>query len=263
MSATPVDSGTWVRRFHPSPDAGARLVCFPHAGGSASYYFPVSAAMSPSIEVLALQYPGRQDRRTDPLIESLPELADQIFTALRPFADRPLTLFGHSMGATLAFEVATRFEQVGAPVSGLFVSGRRAPSTHRTETVHLRSDDGIVSELHQLNGTDSGLLGDEELLRMVLPAIRGDYKAIETYRYEPGTPLTCPVHAMVGDADPKATLDEVRAWRDHTTGPFEFEALPGGHFYLNQYQKEIVNRISDHIACAAQPESFPSTRTGR
>lgn len=105
------DNGLWIRRFHPRPDGDVRLVCLPHAGGSASFFFPVSQAMPPSVDVLCVQYPGRQDRRAEPVIDSIPDLADQVFAALLPWADRPLAFFGHSMGATLAFEVARRLER--------------------------------------------------------------------------------------------------------------------------------------------------------
>jgi surfactin synthase thioesterase subunit len=247
MSGKPAAESAWIRRFHPVDDPRDRLVCFPHAGGSASYYYPLSDAMSSSTEVLALQYPGRQDRRAEPLIDNIPALADQVFTALRPWADRPMTLFGHSMGATLAFEVALRMELVGISPLCLFVSGRRAPSTRRNESVHKGTDDAIVAELQKLSGTASELLGDEELLRMVMPAIRSDYKAIETYRYEPGPKLKCPVHALVGDSDPKATPAEERAWAAHTEGEFTCQVFPGGHFYLNNHQSEIINLVSDRI----------------
>jgi pyochelin biosynthesis protein PchC len=245
----------WVRRFHPSAAPVARLVCFPHAGGSASYFFPLSQAMAPSVEVLALQYPGRQDRMAEQPLTSIRDFARHAFEALQPWADLPLVFFGHSMGATIAFEVARLLEQADISLQGLFVSGRRAPTTHRDERVHLLSDDAIVAEVMMLDGTDSGLLSDTEFMRMILPAIKNDYRAIETYRYQPSRGLRCPIMAMVGDDDPKATLEEVRAWRDHTSGPFELQVFTGGHFYLTGHQSEIVNTISDHVlvACGAGP----------
>jgi len=255
MAGSTGSSTTWVRRFHPSAAPVARLVCFPHAGGSASYYFPLSQAMTPSVEVLALQYPGRQDRMAETPLTSIRDFAAHAFEALQPWADLPLVFFGHSMGATIAFEVARLFDAADTSVQGLFVSGRRAPTTHRDERVHLQSDDAIVAEVMTLDGTDSGLLSDTDFLRMILPAIKNDYRAIETYRYRPSRGLRCPITAMVGDDDPKATLDEVRAWREQTSGPFELQVFTGGHFYLSGHQSEIVNAISDHVlvACDVAP----------
>lgn len=242
------DNGLWIRRFHPRPDSEVRLVCLPHAGGAASYFFPLSKAMPSFAEVLGVQYPGRQDRRNEPLIDNIPDLADRVYAALLPWADRPLAFLGHSLGASLAFEVARRFEREKDIVAaGLFVSARRAPSTHRSETVHLLDDRGLVAEVDRLDGTASGLLKDEEVLRMVLPAIRSDYRAAETYVYEPGEPLRCPVLAMTGDADPKVTLDEVAAWERHTEGPFELKVYPGGHFYLADHQAAVTEEIAGRL----------------
>lgn len=245
------DNGLWIRRFHPRPDGDVRLVCLPHAGGSASFFFPVSQAMPESVEVLCVQYPGRQDRRKEPLIDNIPDLADRVFAALLPWADKPLALFGHSMGASVAFEVARRFEREKDTVlEGIFASGRRAPSAHRHETVHLRDDDGLLDEMKSLSGTDTKVLGDEELLRMVLPAIRADYRAAETYVYEPGEPLRCPIIGLTGDDDPKVTLAEAKAWGEHTTGSFDFHVFPGGHFFLADHQPAINKLIADHLGAA-------------
>jgi pyochelin biosynthesis protein PchC len=249
------DSSTaWIRRFHPPADDATRLVCLPHAGGSASFYFPVSTALSPRLEVLAVQYPGRQDRRLDPVIDDVHVLADQVSAALEPYTDRPLALFGHSMGATLAYEVALRLEERGdRPVAHLFASGRRAPSRYRDEDVHRRGDAALVAELRLLNGTETALLDDPELREMVMPSIRGDYRAIETYRHRPGRVLRAPVTAITGDDDPKTSIDEARAWAGHTTGPFRLEILPGGHFYLIARAAQVLRIVSDALAPSRTP----------
>ena len=248
MAAT---GSAWVRRFHPAPEARDRVVCFPHAGGSATYYFPFSAALSPVADVLAVQYPGRQDRLLEPCITDISTLADQLTDELERWAHRPLTFFGHSMGATVAFEVARRLEARGVVLRGLFVSGRRAPSRQREEHVHLRDDQGLVEELRRLSGTDSELLADEAVLAMVLPAMRGDYRAIETYRYRPGPPLNSPVLALTGDSDPLVEVADARAWAQHTVAPFQLRVFPGGHFFLSDHTESIVREITDHLGATA------------
>lgn len=249
MSVSP-NSDLWLRRFHPARAAGARLVCFPHAGGAASYFHPVSAALSPSVEVLAVQYPGRQDRYAEPLVDDLFVLADRLAGILAA-EDGPLAFFGHSMGASLAFEVARRLEADGTRLLDLIVSGRRAPTADRDERHHLESDADLLAEVKRLSGTDAKILDDEDIVRMVLPAIRNDYKASERYHYRPGTDVTCPVLAMVGDQDPKVTPDEARLWGTRTSGPFELRTYPGGHFYLNDHRAAVIDVISGRLSAAA------------
>lgn len=241
------DEDNWFRRFHPAPEAKARLVCLPHAGGSASFYFPVSRALAPDIEVLAVQYPGRQDRRHEPFLTTIDALAERVAELLRDKTDRPLALFGHSMGGMVAYEVVRRLEQEGLPVAGLFVSGRRAPSRRRDESVHTRTDDGVIAELRRLSGTEMDLLGDEDVVRMILPVVRNDYRAVETYRHTPGEPLSAPVVAFTGTDDPVASVDEVGSWEDHTEGGFELVTLEGGHFFLTRHQDVILRYLADRL----------------
>ncbi|MEU4574790.1 thioesterase II family protein [Nonomuraea sp. ATR24] len=239
---SPYHGDLWVRRFHEPRPGAPRLVCFPHAGGSASFFVPLSQALSPGLEVLVIQYPGRQDRVAEPCVEDLNALADEIFLRVRKLAGPPPALFGHSMGATLAFEVAQRLEGDGIAVPHLFVSAARSPSSERSEEVHLRDDDGIIAEMRRLDGTDDVLLLDPELMRLVLGPIRSDYKALERYRYAGGV-LACPVTALAGDADPGTSLSAARSWRDHTGGAFTFRRFPGGHFYLTDELAGVAEEI--------------------
>ncbi|HEY9332134.1 MAG TPA: alpha/beta fold hydrolase [Streptomyces sp.] len=246
MTASPAQSNAWVRRYHPAPDADVRLVCFPHAGGSATFYFPVAQALSPSLDVLAVQYPGRQDRYTEPPVDSIHALADVVTDELMAgWTDRPLILFGHSMGAMVAYEVACRLQERGAPVAGLFASGRRAPDAYRDENVHTADDEGIVAELKRMEGTDAQVFSDEEVMRMILPAVRSDYRAVETYRHRPGPPLRCPVTVLVGEDDPQVTPEEAQAWERRTDAPFRLRSYPGGHFYLVSQVPEVLGEIRE------------------
>jgi surfactin synthase thioesterase subunit len=253
MSDVMTDGGLWIRSFrtassHAAGSSGIRLVCLPHAGGSASFFLPLARALAPSVQVLAVQYPGRQDRRAERCLDDMAELVDGVVSALRPSVDASLALFGHSMGALLAFEVARRFEQDFDTVPRhLFVSARDAPSRPVADHMRPRNDRDLLAELQLLDGTDDRFLRDEELLRMVMPAIRADYRAVETYVYRPGPKLTCPITVLTGDQDPKATLDGMRAWRDHTSGAFDQHVFAGGHFYLSERQPEVVEAILDHL----------------
>ncbi|MGW7460626.1 thioesterase II family protein [Streptomyces sp. NPDC054797] len=239
----------WIRQFHPAPQARMRLLCLPHAGGSASAYFALSKELAPEVEVLAVQYPGRQERRNEPLLDSIEELRDGVAEALTPWLDRPIALFGHSMGAVLAYEVARLLcRDGGTPPAHLFVSGRGNPALEVTMPLDELDDRAMIKALDDLGGTDMGLLADEDVLRMVAPAIRSDYRAVRTYRHTPGPLLPCPMTALVGDTDAMAPVEEVDKWRAYTSADFRLKVFQGGHFYLsNQFQKvgELVyDRLS-------------------
>jgi len=204
--------------------------------------------MPEDIEVLALQYPGRQDRGGEPCVRNIPDLADAIHAALRPRLTEPYAFFGHSMGAILAFEVACRIarDDETAPAH-LFVSGRRAPSLVRREELHRASTAEFVAEMRALGGTDPRIFADPDLLELVLPTVRGDYTAIETYRFVPTAPLSCDITALVGDRDPKAGIDDAAAWSRHTLGRFRLRIFPGDHFYLSECRAGVFDVISSTL----------------
>jgi surfactin synthase thioesterase subunit len=254
MSQPSYRDDLWLRRYRPVRNAAARLVCFPHAGGSAPFFLPVAAAFSPDpaaaspgVDVVAVQYPGRQERRAEQPIDDLAVLADRVYDILRRQPELPLTFFGHSMGAILAFEVTRRLETDGHGPVKLFASGRRGPSTYRNETVHLRDDAGILAEVRRMNGTASSVLSDEELMRAALPALRADYKATETYMSSSEAAVSCPISVLVGDDDSKTTLDEANAWAKHTTGSFDVHVFAGGHFFLADHAAEIIKLLRQHF----------------
>jgi surfactin synthase thioesterase subunit len=246
----------WLRRFQPTTGAATRLVCLPHAGGAASFYFPMAKALAPKFDVLAVQYPGRQDRLGEPVPGTIGGYADEVVEALRTLDDRPTALFGHSTGAAVGFEVALRLQALGRTPVRLFASGRRAPSRTRDEHVHKGSDAQFIAQLRHLAGTNAKMLADAELLTdpdlmpVILPAIRADYQAIETYRPTPGGRVACPVTVLTGDSDPQVTAEEADAWRECVTGPVELREYQGGHFFLVDHAADITTLIAERLGVA-------------
>lgn len=202
----------------------------------------------------AVQYPGRQDRLREALIDDIGHLASDVFEALLDYLPPAPAFLGHSMGAIVAFEVALRVErQHGRPIPLLIASGRRAPSRKRDENVHKWDDMALVAEVQALSGTRSGLLDDEEARRTYLPVIRNDYRAIETYVAPREQILRCPITVFVGAGDPRVTLDEAKAWDQHTEAGSEVRVFPGGHFYLTERPVETVASLRDVLGVATSP----------
>jgi surfactin synthase thioesterase subunit len=205
----------------------------------------MSRALSPGIDVLAVQYPGRQDRRLEPQIDNIPELVDRMYQALDEWTDRPFAFFGHSMGAVLAYELTRKLQAAGdrSPTM-LFVSGRRAPSCGRRSSVHRLDDERLLAELRRVGGTDERILADPDLRTAILAVTRNDYRAIETYVHVPAPPLECPISVLVGDRDPQVSVDEAAAWAQHSEGPFDIHVLPGGHFYVNDQWPRVTGIVT-------------------
>ncbi|MGV9965643.1 thioesterase II family protein [Streptomyces olivaceus] len=252
MSVQTAEPGTWLRRFHSGPPDAPLLVVLPHAGGSASYYQALSGELSGRIAVLAVQYPGRQDRYREEPVADLPTLARRVAEVLEPLADGRLALFGHSMGALVGFEAARILQRENRPVSTLFVSARRAPARPPHERVHQLDDEGLLAELRALGGTDERLLGEEELLRRYLPVVRADYRALETYTCVPDATVDCPVVGLAGETDPRVSVNDVAAWSRHTTNRFDLRTFPGGHFYVGQRTVAVADTVAGVLTGSAR-----------
>jgi len=239
----------WLRCLVPVARPWVRLVCFPHSGGSAAFYRPWGAHLPPDVELYGVQYPGRLDRIAEPGADDVDQLADELAVAVAPLLDHPTALFGHSLGATVAFELARRLPARG--VVQLFVSGRVPPQRLRPGTMHLASDDELWMELGRLGGTRPEVLASPELRAAFLPALRNDYRLAETHPWRPGPPLGCPLTAFVGTEDTEVSLADAAAWVEHTRGGFGVRTFAGGHFYLtarlSELTGEILYQLSRHV----------------
>nr|WP_250293323.1 alpha/beta fold hydrolase [Streptomyces atroolivaceus] len=238
----------WIRRWGGGAAPRLRLICLPHAGGSASFYRPWAALLPPEVELLAIQYPGREDRFEDPAVGSMSELVTALADALLPLLDRPYALFGHSMGSAVAWELAHELSSHGAPAPRrLFVSGRAAPGTAVVGDVHRQDDDVLCAELQRLGGTSSEVLEDPGLRSLVLGTVRDDYRLIETYRPAVRPQLNCPIHVLTGSDDPELDRERIAeragGWAGLTTARTEVRTFPGDHFYLTPRRREVVATV--------------------
>ncbi|MFF7977232.1 alpha/beta fold hydrolase [Streptomyces sp. NPDC007905] len=240
------DFGLWIRRLNTTDDPRARVVCFPHAGGSANFYFQFARRFH-DLEVHGIQYPGRQDRRHEPFRDTIQELADEIARLMRDWNDLPLVLFGNSMGALVAFEVAHRLEAMGNAPLSLFACGRVGPMISPDEKTYLKGKDAFLKEMALLGGMGHALLQDEEILDLVLPPMRADYRLAETYRGSPEKRIAAPIHVHIGNTDPKVTEAKAAEWRFATTGAFTLDIHDGGHFFFTDNSDRLIEAVNRSV----------------
>jgi surfactin synthase thioesterase subunit len=241
----------WVVRFRPRLAPRLRLFCLPFAGAGASAYATWPAGLPDEIEICAVQLPGREGRFNDPLVTDIHALVPALCDGIAPLLDRPFALFGHSMGAAVAYETARALARDrGRSPAVLFVSGHRAPHLPRQyPPIHHLPDPEFVDELRRLNGTPAEVLAGSELLDLVLPLLRADFQMAETYVPSPGGPLACRVVALGSTEDDRVSLATLEPWREATTGPFEVAMFPGDHFYLKTHRV----RLLDFLATTLRP----------
>jgi|WetSurMetagenome_2_1015567.scaffolds.fasta_scaffold31754_3 medium-chain acyl-[acyl-carrier-protein] hydrolase len=239
----------WVIGPGRSAVARCRLFCFPHAGGSASFFAPWVSMASNAIEVCPVELPGRGSRIREEAFHELAPMVDALVTELRPWLQLPFAFFGHSMGALIAYELSRELAGRAAqtPVS-IYVSGNAAPHIPQRETpVHGLEDDAFVRELRRLGGTPDAVLENRELLALLLPVLRSDFAVCETYCHQNGSPLACPIVAFGGLSDRFISAEALKAWAGHTSASFCCHLMPGGHFYLMQHMQAVLSLVEEHV----------------
>ncbi|OBI13800.1 non-ribosomal peptide synthetase [Mycobacterium sp. E2327] len=237
----------WVKRFTASAARGS-VVVFPHAGGAAAAYRSLAKALSSNdVDAFVVQYPQRADRRDHPAAESIDALALELFEAGDWSSVAPLSLFGHCMGAVVAFEFARVAERHGVPVRVLWASAGQAPSTVEAYGPLPTSDSGVLADMIDLGGTDPELLDDEEFIELLVQAVQADYRALNAYSCRPDVRIAADIHAVGGDRDHRISRETLARWATHTSGRFTVSEFEGGHFYLDDHLDAVARMVSADV----------------
>ena len=241
------DRRLWFPLATPLADPRLRLFCFPYAGGGASIFHRWPQALPGGVEVCAAQLPGHETRIAEPPLSDLDALIGEIAGAVDPLLDVPFALFGHSMGALIAFELARRLRALGlrAP-ERLFVSARIAPQTPDESLQALRDggDAALFAELERLDFTPKAVLDEPEMLELVLPILRADFRLCSSYVYRPEPPLDVPIVAFAGTHDRDAGAKKMREWEQQTSAGFAMRVIDGDHFFVTRRRETLLAELS-------------------
>jgi surfactin synthase thioesterase subunit len=241
---------TWLRDWSRSDDVAVRVLCLPPAGGGAHVYRRWPDRLPGHIGVVAVELPGHGSRLRETPLQSLPDLVGSgLRDEVTALLDRPLVIFGHSMGAVVGFELcrAIRRGRDWRP-TGLVAAGCDAPDTlvHKDYAGRM-TDEGLFRFLRDMGGTPTAILADEEYLSMLRPILRADLTALANRVPVSETPLACPVRAYLGDADASVTIERVCGWAPESGGDFAIRTFPGTHFFVQEAEELVLDRLQHDI----------------
>ncbi len=252
------DTTRWVWPRRAKPLARVRLFCFPYGGAGASVFRTWQSLLPPHIDVCPVQLPGRENRLSESPYTDVRHLCADLTEVLRPLLDVPFALFGHSLGAFIAFELARQLhEQDGLRPVHLFVSGQRSPRSRGPYAPIFQLPDGdFLGEVaRRYNAVPDAVLQTPELLDVFLPLLRADFAMNDTYTCEAGEQVDCPITCFGSEADPESTEADLQAWREHTRNRFAVRMFEGGHFFIDTARSALLQAVADELidqACHVQ-----------
>ncbi len=235
----------WFPTRQPNPHARLRVFCFPFAGGGASVYNGWGAALPSGVELVAIQFPGRERRIMEPPFRQIPPLLDALEPALAPLLDKPFVLFGYSMGTRIALALAQRWQARGAPLPlGMVMAAGGAPHLDRRSRNEL-DDAAFIELLRKYEGTPAEVFAHKELMEMVLPVVRADFSIADAVL--PALPVRCPISAFGALEDPHVSLKDLDHWRELTTGEFRYRHFPGKHFFMRTSREPLLAALREEL----------------
>lgn len=264
MEQSGIDDTRWMPALERAAADGVRLFCLPYAGGGASIYRQWSRWLSPRVSVVALRLPGREMRILDTPIDSLDRMLDALIAVLRPHVHQPYAVFGHSMGALIAHELAQRLRSEDIPLPVLLgVSGRQAPHIPNPagwESVRGVSDARFTEILTRINAGTETVLANPALYELFMPTLRADFNLCEDYQARAPRPLPVPIVAFGGTHDPSVSLQAVGEWSRHTTAGFGLHAIEGDHFFINSHASQVCEALEQRLFASTAMSRVQSSR---
>lgn len=246
----PTEMSRWFLRFNPNPAPRLRLFCFPYAGGGPHMFRSWPRQLPNDIEVCTPLLPGRGSRLREAPLTRLSFVVECLTCFIGPLLNVPFAFYSHSLGALMGFELARSLRRAALrEPAHLFVSGCRAPHLPGLGTPrHQLSDPELLEELRRLNGTPLEVLESPELMQLLLPLVRADFEAFETYSYVIEEPFACPISAFGGAGDPEVSPGDLKEWQRHTTSDFSLQILEGDHFFIHQHERLLLRTIDQSLS---------------
>nr|WP_157710122.1 alpha/beta fold hydrolase [Pseudomonas sp. PB120] len=226
------------------------MLCLPYSGASAMVYSRWRRKLPEWLTLRPVELPGRGARFGEPLHTDMRRLALQLAQEIKATLKTPYALFGHSLGALLACELAHALRSLGCPEPvALFASGTAAPTLradYDRDFAEPKTDAELIEQLRTLNGTSEEVLANEELMSLTLPVLRADFLLCGRFEPVQRPLLKCPVHVLGGKAD-RATTEQLIGWSKETHGSFSVDMLGGGHFFIHEHEAKVLRVIKDQL----------------
>jgi len=226
----------------PNEKAKIRLFLFPYAGGGPAVFGKWLTELDTQIDSFIAHYPGRGSRHNEPLIKKIDTLVEELAKTIQPLLDKPFAFFGHSFGGLIAFELAKKIQ-----TQALFISGCEAPHLPNPHPpIHHLTDAEFIRSLQELDGIPLEAADNSELMGVLLPMLRADFEAFETYQSD-SHQLNCPIIAYGGLNDPRVSHEQLEGWASHTNAGFRSQFFPGDHFFIHDNKSDIIASINSEL----------------
>jgi medium-chain acyl-[acyl-carrier-protein] hydrolase len=252
---SPLASDAALYRPKPRNNPSLRLFCFPHAGGGAAAFRLWPNHLSEEIEVVAVHPPGRAHRLREPPLSRIETMVESALVSLGSLIDRPFAIFGHSLGAVVAGEFARVLQIQGRPAAHLFVSSRPSARVAAQQFHQLPDDDFLAAVNAHYQSIPEEILAHADVLALLLPSLRADLEALETFRLRHDrAKIECPTTVYGGEFDRTLSRAELESWNEETAELCRIRVFPGDHFYyLNVGLEAMLADLSTTLEHLTRP----------